>query len=325
VGGRARPSRHVAEIPDAPYMGRWLWPLLGALALLGLGSYLFSADRPAPTTPTTTRAPAPARTEAPAQLPRLALSNENGIVRYSGAVNDEESRTAIVDALKTVYGADKIQGDIAVDPNRAAAPWLVNLRTALEGINVPGVQAVFDGNAVNLGGLIGEKDRDRITNSLRSTLGGDLVYGTLTDTVAGIASDANAAVSSALAGLKPGFTGNELVVVLNRSVINFATAGDEVPASALPLLRNAAGYIKQLPPGTVLEVSGHTDNTGDPAANVKLSQERADAVRNVLVQAGVEPARLVAKGYGSAHPIAGNDLLEGRFRNRRIEYHVVKP
>ena len=73
----------------------------------------------------------------------------------------------------------------------------------------------------------------------------------------------------------------------------------------------------------MLEIAGYTDNSGDAAANVTLSQARADAVRNVLIQAGVDPAALVAKGYGSANPIASNDLLEGRFKNRRIEYHVL--
>ena len=74
----------------------------------------------------------------------------------------------------------------------------------------------------------------------------------------------------------------------------------------------------------MLEIAGYTDNTGDAAANVALSQHRAEAVRNVLVLAGVDPAMLVAKGYGSANPIASNDTLDGRFRNRRIEYHVLK-
>jgi OmpA-OmpF porin, OOP family len=74
----------------------------------------------------------------------------------------------------------------------------------------------------------------------------------------------------------------------------------------------------------VLEIAGYTDNTGDPAANVALSQQRADAIRNALIHAGVDPSMLVAKGYGSANPIASNDLLEGRFRNRRIEYHILK-
>ena len=47
-------------------------------------------------------------------------------------------------------------------------------------------------------------------------------------------------------------------------------------------------------------------------------------MRNALIHDGVDPSMLVAKGYGSANPIANNDLLEGRFRNRRIEYHVLK-
>jgi OmpA-OmpF porin, OOP family len=58
--------------------------------------------------------------------------------------------------------------------------------------------------------------------------------------------------------------------------------------------------------------------------NVPLSQRRADAVRKTLVDAGVAPAALTAKGFGSANPIASNDSVEGRFRNRRIEYRVAK-
>ena len=86
------------------------------------------------------------------------------------------------------------------------------------------------------------------------------------------------------------------------------------------LLQQAATPFKQLPANTVVEISGYTDNTGDPAANLQLSQHRADAVKNVLVQSGVNPSMLMAKGYGSANPIASNDTADGRFQNRRIEY-----
>jgi outer membrane protein OmpA-like peptidoglycan-associated protein len=76
---------------------------------------------------------------------------------------------------------------------------------------------------------------------------------------------------------------------------------------------------------TVIEIAGYTDKTGDAAANLMLSQQRADALRNMLIQAGVNPSVLLAKGYGSANPAASNDNEEGRFRNRRIEYRVIKP
>jgi outer membrane protein OmpA-like peptidoglycan-associated protein len=238
-------------------------------------------------------------------------------------VHDEETRTSIINGLKAVFGADKIQGDIAVDLNRGAATWLVNFRNALENFKVPGVQAVFDGNSLNLGGLISDADRDRIANSLKGVLGGGIVFGTLADKVADLVTGANTKVAGALSSLKPGFGANDLVAVLNQSIVNFPTGGADVPAATVSLLQNAAKLIKQLAPGTVIEIAGYTDTSGDPAANLTLSQQRADAVRNVLLQAGVDPAMVVAKGYGSAHPIASNDMLEGRFRNRRIEYHIV--
>ena len=84
------------------------------------------------------------------------------------------------------------------------------------------------------------------------------------------------------------------------------------------------GAVKQLPTGSVLEIAGYTDSSGDADANVALSQKRADSVRDLLLKAGVPSDMLVAKGYGSANPVASNDDPDGRFHNRRIEYHVVK-
>jgi OOP family OmpA-OmpF porin len=124
--------------------------------------------------------------------------------------------------------------------------------------------------------------------------------------------------------LKPGFAANDLIGALNSSIINFATGKSDVPPTAAALLRNAGGLFKELPPGTLIEIAGYTDNTGDAAANVVLSQQRADAIRNALIQSGVDPVLLVAKGYGSADPTANNDNEDGRFHNRRIEYHVIK-
>jgi len=315
--------RHIQVIHDQPHMARWLWPLLGALAILGLGSYLFTNNNRAAVPPAVVQAPAnPPAPAAPTLPPRLALSNDDGVIHYSGSVHDEETRTTIINALKAVFGADRIQGDIGIDLNRGAAPWLVNLRTTLENFKVPGIQALFDGNSVNLGGMISDSDRDRISNSLKGVLGNGIVFGALANKVNDLVSNANTKVTTALATLKPGFDPKDLVGILNQSIINFPAGASEVPAGATSLLQDAANHIKQLKPGTVMEIAGYTDNTGDQAANVALSQQRADAVRNVLIHAGVDPSMLVAKGYGSANPVASNDQLEGRFRNRRIEYRI---
>ena len=68
------------------------------------------------------------------------------------------------------------------------------------------------------------------------------------------------------------------------------------------------------------EVGGHTDSDGDDAANLKLSQARADAVRSQLMVMGVDAARLSTKGYGETKPISDNKTFEGRANNRRVEF-----
>jgi len=73
-----------------------------------------------------------------------------------------------------------------------------------------------------------------------------------------------------------------------------------------------------------IEVAGHTDSKGSDAYNMKLSQQRAEAVRNFLISRGVAADRLTAKGYGEAQPVADNATEEGRFQNRRVELVPLK-
>ena len=77
-------------------------------------------------------------------------------------------------------------------------------------------------------------------------------------------------------------------------------------------------------PGLIIEVQGHTDNVGSPAYNKQLSLRRAKAVVNYLVSKGVDPSRLRAVGYGCSRPIASNDTPEGRAKNRRVQFAVIK-
>jgi outer membrane protein OmpA-like peptidoglycan-associated protein len=136
--------------------------------------------------------------------------------------------------------------------------------------------------------------------------------------------NANEKAKGELAALNPGFDARALTAALNDSVVNFPSGSAEVPARMADLLQNAADDLKKLPAGHVLEIAGYTDDTGNAADNVTLSQARADAVRDAFIKLGVNQDMLVAKGYGSADPIASNDTAEGRLKNRRIEYHVLK-
>ncbi len=73
-----------------------------------------------------------------------------------------------------------------------------------------------------------------------------------------------------------------------------------------------------------MEVAGHTDKRGERAYNLALSKQRAESVRNYLIQKGISPDRLTAKGYGPDKPIDNNDTAAGQAANRRVELHILK-
>lgn len=77
-------------------------------------------------------------------------------------------------------------------------------------------------------------------------------------------------------------------------------------------------------PSIKLLVEGHTDNVGNAEHNIKLSQQRAEAIVNYLTEKGIEPSRLKAKGYGFSKPIADNNTEEGRAMNRRTEIKIIE-
>ena len=74
--------------------------------------------------------------------------------------------------------------------------------------------------------------------------------------------------------------------------------------------------------GFNLKLAGYTDNVGSVAANLKLSKDRAAAVKTYLAQQGVDPAKITAEGYGKANPIATNKTDAGRQINRRVEFSI---
>jgi len=106
--------------------------------------------------------------------------------------------------------------------------------------------------------------------------------------------------------------------------VNFATGSAEINDDFARVLDGAATLISEHPEIQLLEIQGHTDNTGSDAINNPLSQARADAVRNYLIARGVDGSRLVAKGYGATKPVASNANEQGRYQNRRIDIVRVR-
>jgi outer membrane protein OmpA-like peptidoglycan-associated protein len=93
---------------------------------------------------------------------------------------------------------------------------------------------------------------------------------------------------------------------------------------AMQGLYRLATFLRDHPDRSLL-VEGHTDATGSEGHNLELSQRRAESVTGFLAQNGVASARMLARGYGKAFPVAGNDTAEGRQLNRRVEVVILDP
>ncbi|HWB64270.1 MAG TPA: OmpA family protein [Chitinophagales bacterium] len=87
-------------------------------------------------------------------------------------------------------------------------------------------------------------------------------------------------------------------------------------------LNQLAEYMN-LKKSLIIEIAGHTDNVGSADANQKLSEDRANAVKQYLVKKGIADNRVQAKGYGDTQPVADNDTPQGRQQNRRTEVRII--
>lgn len=96
-----------------------------------------------------------------------------------------------------------------------------------------------------------------------------------------------------------------------------------LPASNA-LLDEVAKMLKDNPQVEQISVEGHTDSTGSPDFNRKLSQQRAESVAKYLAGKGVKAARMEPKGFGPDRPVADNESEQGREANRRVEFNILK-
>jgi OOP family OmpA-OmpF porin len=104
--------------------------------------------------------------------------------------------------------------------------------------------------------------------------------------------------------------------------VNFDYNSTKLSSEAYPVLFHAVQVLLQNPDMRV-EIQGHTDNIGSDKANMKLSEKRAQTVKNYLVARGVDGTRLKVVGLGESQPIADNKTAAGRAMNRRIEFKVL--
>ena len=113
-----------------------------------------------------------------------------------------------------------------------------------------------------------------------------------------------------------------LLAVTFKGDVTFDTNSTVVRPGLISEISRVAGVVNQYPT-TLVRVEGHTDSVGSDAYNMDLSNRRANAVKNLLVQRGVADSRIDIVGYGKTMPVATNDTEAGRQKNRRVEIKIV--
>jgi len=291
-------------------IGKWL-PWLLLIGLLIAAFFLFRGCSKHDTTPAPATTAAPAACAAQATQ-RFGFANADGKVTVNGQVATEAEKTRLWDALVANFGDGNVSGDIVVDASTAPAGWLDKLIALLPDLKANGLKFDLDGNSLKIDtSALSEADRFALSQKFRSAFGGFDISGMWDQAMA------------ALAGLAPGYSADDLVKALNLMDVYFDTGSAAITKDSNETLQAAAKAIQGAPAGIRIEAGGHTDNTGDAAANMVLSQQRADAVVARLQELGVANGVVTAKGYGQDDPIADNSTEEGRAENRRMAFTVL--
>jgi outer membrane protein OmpA-like peptidoglycan-associated protein len=113
-----------------------------------------------------------------------------------------------------------------------------------------------------------------------------------------------------------------LLAVTFKGDVTFDTNSTVLRPGLQSEINRVAGVLSQYP-NTLVRVEGHTDSKGTDVYNMDLSNRRAMAVKNLLVQRGIADSRIEAVGYGETLPVATNDTEAGRQRNRRVEIKIA--
>ena len=319
------------EVDDEEGSGfNWWWLLLPLFLLLGYCTLKPSA--PTVTEPVVEPVVVPEPVVSAPVIPSinssLSISNDADIFNVSGTVADDATKSSIIGTLNTVLGSDKVRANIDINPAARNVGWLSNLSGILSALKgAPGARLDFDGDNISLGGNMEQGVIDGLMEKLRSFFGGSgfnissqAIVAQALEAVQDLVTDGNEAIQNMVASGT--VTGESLVSALNVAGINFATGSFNITPDSLAVLRTAAEAINIAPAGTLIEVGGHTDNTGSSQLNANLSQQRAQAVVDTLVGMGVDASTLSAKGYGDSQPIADNSTWEGRSENRRMEFSL---
>ena len=226
----------------------------------------------------------------------VTVSIEGGVATLTGTVGSQADSDAAEAAALTIPGVTSVNNQLTVESDPGA-----DLTAAVSGI--AGVTASLNVGVATLEGTVGSSaDRDAAEAAAAAVAGVD-------------------SVDNQLFVDNPEELESGLGEYFALNPITFESGSAVITADGQTVLEGSLAFI-QNQPSAQISIEGHTDSQGGAAGNQTLSEARAQAVLDWLVNAGVEADRLSSAGFGEDQPIADNGTAEGRAENRRIEFKV---
>ena len=255
--------------------------------------------------------------------PLSILRNGNGFT-LSGELPDIATKNGLLDSLKLAFGphinfTDNLNLKAGVN-----APDFAALGSILgAAIDIPDFNFDLNGDTVTLDGTApSEESKSEVEAAVKAAWPNMKVVNNIEAKAAPAPSAPAPPPAPAPApGGGPCATLQADITALLKTPINFQTDGFSLTPASQQQLKQIADKLNACPDPKV-SVVGHTDNSGDDAINVPLSNNRAKAVADYLVSQGVVGNRVTSKGVGSAEPVAPNDTAAGKAQNRRVAITV---
>ena len=181
--------------------------------------------------------------------------------------------------------------------------------------------AIGTASGAVIGGILGNNIGKGKNAALGAVLGGTV--GGVAGGVIGNKMDKQAKdIKNALPGAEVERVGEGIKITLSENMVNFAFNSAELTSSAKTNLDKLATVLINNP-DTNINIYGHTDNKGTAQVNQKISENRANSVKNYLISKGIASSRMITMGRGFSEPIASNDTDAGRAQNRRVEFAIT--
>jgi outer membrane protein OmpA-like peptidoglycan-associated protein len=275
----------------------------------------------------------------PAAPPKITANFVGTAVTVGGAVPDVAAKDALLTRLQqatafTVTDSISVAASATESADMAEYRRVGTFLSALSRLPVVSADINFDRTTLTISGEVkSASDRDfvqrealKLVNGVATNLRGEMTVANAPTTVAGETTTTAAPGTVTVPPLpntpEAQKAQTDITSSINGRTIKFNKNSIKLSTDDKTLINDVASTLKTNAAAKV-EIGGHTDFRGSASSNQRLSQERADAVRQALLDAGIDTARVTAKGYGEDVPVADNNTLDGQAKNRRIEFRVV--